>query len=99
MRKYCKAYHLRDLRLFPNWTEQREENEPELTDNEIVYLWDDLTVVRSPITPQKGLVFDNITSEWQSFCKTTLLFEIPDDLYFAYEQMEETKIEGNIASA
>jgi hypothetical protein len=22
-RKYCKAYHLRDFRRFPNWTESR----------------------------------------------------------------------------
>jgi len=101
MRKYCKAYHLRDLRQFSNWTEKREENEEELTDDDVVYLWDDFTVVRSPVIPDKGLIFDEVTPEWQAFCKETLNFEIPEDLRYAYEQTEEqneTSDEQNKAS-
>src|SRR5690349_3552562 len=94
MRKYCKAYHLKDLRQFSNWTEKREENEPELTDDDVVYLWDDLTVVKSPVIPDKGLLFDEVTPAWQSFCQETLKFEIPEDLRYAYEQTEE---QGNIS--
>jgi len=89
LRKYCKAYHLKDLRQFSNWTEKREENEPELSDDDVVYLWDDFTVVRSPVIPNKGLIFDEVTPEWQDFCKTALNFEIPEDLRYAYEQAEE----------
>jgi len=89
MRKYCKAYHVKDLRQFDGWAEKREEGEPELTDDDIVYLWDDFTVVRSPVIPDKGLLFDNVTPAWQNFCTTTLQFAIPEDLRYAYEQQEE----------
>jgi hypothetical protein len=30
-----------------------------------------------------------VTPEWQDFCKTTLGFEIPEDLRYAYEKAEE----------
>lgn len=89
MRKYCKAYHLKDLRQFASWTEKRDEDEEALSDDDVVYLWDDFTVVRSPIIPDKGLIFDTITPEWQNFCKETLHFEIPEDLRYAYEQTEK----------
>ncbi len=45
MRKYCKAYHVKDLRGFHNWTEKREEEREVLADEEVVYLLDDFTVV------------------------------------------------------
>jgi len=51
-----------------------------------VYLWDDFTVVRSPVIPDKGLVFDEVTPAWQTFCQATLKFEIPEDLRYAYEE-------------
>ena len=86
MRKYCKAYYLRDLRQFAGWTEKREESEPVLSDEDVVYLWDDFTVVTSPVIPGKGLVFDSVTPEWKDFCAGTLRFEIPEDLRYAYEQ-------------
>ncbi len=89
MRKYCKAYHLKDLRQFSSWTEKHEEHAEELSDDTIVYLWDDFTVVKSPVIPDKGLLFDNVTPEWQEFCKTVLNFTIPQDLRYAYEQAEE----------
>lgn len=89
MRKYCKAYYLKDLRQFSGWTEKHEENESELSDDDIVYVWDDFTVVRSPVIPDKGLIFDEATPAWQDFCKGTLKFEIPEDLRYAYEQAEE----------
>ena len=79
MRRYCKAYHLSDLRQFSGWQETTDESEPELTDETICYLWDDFTVVRSPIQ-EKGIIFADVTPEWQTFCKQTLLFEIPADL-------------------
>src|SRR5215813_1140497 len=90
IRKYCKAYYLKDLRQFGAWTEKREESEAELTDEEVVYLWDDFVVVRSPVLPG-GVIFDSVTPEWQDFCHATLGFEIPEDLCYAYEQNEETE--------
>lgn len=89
MRKYCRAYHLKDLRQFRGWTEKRDTQEPELSDEEIVYLWDDFTVVTSPIVPEKGVIFDAITPEWQEFCQHQLCFVIPEDLPYAYEQAQK----------
>ena len=90
IRKYCKAYYLKDLRAFEDWTEKREEKEAELTDEDVVYLWDDFTVVRSPVLPG-GVIFDDVTQKWQDFCHTTLQFEIPEDLRYAYENEQEPK--------
>jgi hypothetical protein len=84
MQRYCKAYHLKDLRLFEGWVERRGENNTELTDDTIVYLWDDFTVVESPVQNDKVL-FDEITPEWRNFCEMTLRFEIPQDLTKAEE--------------
>jgi hypothetical protein len=90
IRKYCKAYYLKDLRAFSGWIEKRQEDETDLSDEDVVYLWDDFIVVRSPVLPG-GVIFDEVTPEWQDFCKTTLKFEIPEDLRYAYEHVEEKK--------
>lgn len=79
MRRYCKAYHLRDLRQFKDWQESNKENEPELIDETICYLWDDYTVVRSPVQ-EKGVIFNAVTPEWQTFCEQDLHFALPADL-------------------
>ncbi|GHO82449.1 hypothetical protein [Dictyobacter formicarum] len=89
MHKYCKAYHVSAMRQFSDWAEKRAENEDELSDDSIVYLWDDFTVVRSPVIPDKGLVFDEVTDAWKDFCLTTLQFSIPEDLRYADEQIQE----------
>ncbi len=89
MRKYCRAYHLGDLRQFGGWVEKSEGNEPKLSDDDVVYLWDDFTVVRSPIIPDKGLLFDTVTPQWQHYCTTVLQFAIPEDLEMPAEQTEQ----------
>jgi hypothetical protein len=81
---YCKAYYSKDLKQFSAWSAQHEESAPEYSDDEVVYLWDDFTVVKSPVLPG-GIIFDQVTPEWQDFCKTMLQFKIPDDLLYAYE--------------
>jgi hypothetical protein len=93
MRKYCKAYQLKDLRGFSGWTERLEGEDQALSNEDIVYLWDDFTVVKSPVQ-DKGVVFDAVTPEWQDFCKTTLNFEIPEDLRYAYEQQDQPENEA-----
>jgi hypothetical protein len=90
IRKYCKAYCLKDLRQFSEWTEMPEESEEALADSDVVYLWDDFVVVRSPVLPG-GVIFDQVTPQWQKFCQTTLGFKIPEDLRYAYECVEETE--------
>jgi hypothetical protein len=98
MQKYCKAYFLRDIRQFQDWTEKQEGNEEELSEETVVYLWDDFTVVRSPVIPDKGLLFDQITPQWQAFCQETLKFVIPEDLRYAYEQSEEQQEAPEVTS-
>jgi hypothetical protein len=88
MRKYCKAYKLKDMRQFSGWSVKPEPDNQALTDDVICYLWDDYIVVKSPIQPA-GILFDAVTAEWQEFCKTVLKFEIPEDLRYAYEPAKE----------
>ena len=85
MQKYCKAYKLGDLRQFGGWAEHAQQNGQDLSDDTICYLWDDFTVVQSPFQKENPL-FDAVTPEWQDFCKSSLKFEIPEDLRYAYEQ-------------
>lgn len=83
MRNYCKAYPLHELRLYKGWQERPAESGTTLSDDSIVYLWDDFTVVESPVLNQ-GNLFDAVTPEWQEFCLQTLKFAIPEDLKYAY---------------
>jgi len=85
MRKYCKAYRLKDVHQFSSWSEyQREERE--LLDDTIAYLWDDFTVVKSPVLAEQGLLWKNVTPGWKTFCQEKLQFKISEDLHYAYEQ-------------
>ncbi len=88
MRKYCKAYHLGDLRRFHSWTEKQESQDQALSDETIVYLWDDFTVVRSPLVADEGVIFEMMTPEWQTFCQEELRFVIPEDLQYTHIQVE-----------
>lgn len=83
MHTYCKAYYLRDVRQFPSWKEFHEEGEGELSEDTVVYLWDDFTVVKSPVVADAGILWKNITPEWERFCADTLGFEIPEDLRYS----------------
>lgn len=91
MRKYCKAYHLKDIRQFATWQETLAPGEELLSDEAIIYLWDDFTVVTSPVLPEKGILWNTITPEWQAFCITILHFEIPQDLRYAYGEPQEQR--------
>jgi hypothetical protein len=93
IKKYCKAYYLKDLRQFSDWSESNEDGAPALSDEDVVYVWDDFTVVKSPVLPG-GVIFSRVTPEWQNFCETTLQFSIPEDLRYAYEG---TEAEGSAA--
>ncbi|HEU5374019.1 MAG TPA: hypothetical protein VFV38_01125 [Ktedonobacteraceae bacterium] len=95
MRKYCKAYHLKDLRQFPSWNAHWQKEE-ELTEDTVVYLWDDFTVVKSPVLAEQGVLWKDVTPEWKAFCRETLHFEIPADLRYAYEQdaQEQSTVEA-----
>jgi len=91
MHKYCRAYRLGDLRRFNGWVERRDENEPELSNDHICYLWDDFIVVKSPVQ-DKEVLFDAVTAQWREFCVTTLKFDVPEDLRSVYHQLARKDI-------
>jgi uncharacterized protein len=88
-RKYCKAYHLKELRQFPVWAEVREnwkgssDDEARqgqaLADDDIVFLHQDYTVTLS-MWNDENIIFNQSGSEWQEFCTSVLNFKVPDDL-------------------
>lgn len=94
MHTYCKAYHLKDLRQFPSW-EKHQQGSEGLADETVVYLWDDFTVVTSPVLAKPGVLWQHMTPEWEAFCKETLSFEVPDDLREAGVQEEQGAGEQN----
>lgn len=99
MHKYCKAYHIQDLRQFPFWNEHHEEDESELDEETVVYLWDDFTVVKSPVMADQGILWKRVTPEWEAFCKETLNFAIPEDLRYAYEHELPSSPDGNLETS
>jgi hypothetical protein len=95
-RKYCKAYHLAELRKFPGWQENKievkEKNVQHASGNgqpktEILGLSDQSIVfihqdhvVTADIWHGEKVVFDQATQAWKDFCVTVLDFKVPDDI-------------------
>src|SRR5437868_1512960 len=90
---YCKAYAVTELREFDGWSENtgntrkivetvngQEVEQPRiLTDEDYLFLQENLTVTDG-IFLDENIIYDNITPEWEQFCKQRLKFEIPSDL-------------------
>ena len=74
MKTYCRAYAVRDLRAYPDWAAQATPEQAELADDDVVYLWDDYTVVRSPVLADQGLLWNSDTPQWRRFCTEELRF-------------------------
>ena len=95
--KRCKEFPLSQLRQFSGWTEQShnarkirievngqtEEVTRELTDNDYLYLQENLTVTDG-IFLDEHIIFANVTPEWREFCKNVLEWD-----EFADESSEE----------
>lgn len=89
-RKYCKAYHLKDLREYPAWSESRinwkkkdngdnGEGEEQFEDEKIVFIHQDFSVTES-VWHNENVIFNLADPAWQEFCANTLKFKVPDDL-------------------
>ncbi|GAB1544466.1 hypothetical protein NUACC21_71420 [Scytonema sp. NUACC21] len=90
MGKYCKAYPIKKLRLFSQWSENSENTRTEkqkvdgkevevkriLMDDYFLYLQENY-LVTDGIFKDKNTTFNNVTPEWKEFCHKTLEFEIP----------------------
>ena len=76
MPRYCRAYQVQELRQFAGGNHL---NTSDLNDEDICYVWEDLTVSRSCFDDSDP-VLTNVTEEWAEFCTKTLLFAVPQDL-------------------
>ena len=92
MGRYCKAYPIAKLHEFGDWAkyyrkpendrqvpEEVKEGESANSDDDYLFLQENFTVTKG-IFLDEDIVFDNVTSEWEDFCKNTLKFEIPADV-------------------
>jgi hypothetical protein len=80
MRKYCKAYYLKDLRAFGSWQERpgvKDDAGAELNDDSIVYVQDNYVVTRD-VDPDQDVLFDKDSPEWRAYLRDKLEFVIPD---------------------
>ncbi|MBC8229638.1 ankyrin repeat domain-containing protein [bacterium] len=92
-RPYCKAYHLKNLRKFPNWFESKvnwkekkddkdgfesENQDKGFSDDDVVFLHQDFTVTQS-MWHNENIIFNQVTPEWKEFCINELKFKVPDD--------------------
>lgn len=89
-RKYCKAYHLADLRKYPRWNESRinwkdkKENGnggmgDALADDQVVFIHQDFTVTES-MWRDENIIFNAVDTDWKKFCTDVLKFSVPDAL-------------------
>jgi hypothetical protein len=91
VKKYCKAYSLAEVRRFPGWPTRAQPEEKEMSDEAMVFLTDEFTVIISPVGKDKDKVlFAEDTPEWRKFCTKNLKFKIPEDLAFAYADSGES---------
>lgn len=109
MGKYCKAYPVKRLREFNQWTERSDNTRKEtkdidgsevevnrqLTDDDILYLQENY-VVTDGIFKDENIIFAQVTPEWKEFCHTVLEFEIPDYAYASEASSEP--VDASIAS-
>jgi hypothetical protein len=85
MGNYCKAYPINRFSVFPQWGEKAKLNpveaHSEIDDtsniNDYLFLQESL-IVTSGVFLDEDIVFDQVTPEWEEFCKNELGFEIPD---------------------
>jgi hypothetical protein len=91
MGSYCKAYPVEMFRAFSGWEENPQnlrkekkeiggkevEERRELSENDHFYLQENL-VVTDGIFLDENIIFDNITPEWEAYCKDDLKFQVPD---------------------
>jgi ankyrin repeat protein len=86
-RKYCKAFHMSDLRKYPKWSDnQIDRNEKNngdagaaFPDDDVVFLHQDFKVTRSA-WHNEDVNFDTVDPGWEEFCVNSLKFKVPDDL-------------------
>jgi len=83
MGSYCKAYPVAQLRAFAGWSEKPDEIKPitnaedDSLEHRYLFLQENLTVTDG-VFLDEHVVFDQVTSEWEDFCRNQLQFQVPD---------------------
>ncbi len=83
MGSYCKAYPVEQLQAFTGWSAKLDEVKPaaaaegDSLEHRYLFLQENLTVTEG-IFLDEHVVFDQVTSEWEDFCRNQLRFEVPD---------------------
>lgn len=98
MGSFCKAYLLTQLREFKDWAEKPTNSKEPVEDNpdRFVYLQENFTVTEG-IFLDEQIIFDQVTEEWEEFCRKNLRFEVPDFNREHQEQLlRKTPTEGAI---
>lgn len=78
--RYCKAYLVKDVAKFPKWTEITNTKAKDLDDEDVVYVLESYQVTSNPLAmdDEENYLLEEVTSEWELFCKDVLKFEVPD---------------------
>ena len=90
MGSYCKAYPIKQLRQFPQWSEQPQNprtdpssNDKQVmgeqrtfTEEDFLYLQENY-VVTDDIFLEENIIFEAVSPEWIAFCTETLKFKVP----------------------
>lgn len=110
MGSYCKAYPIENFRAFEKWsekpvekpTEKQEAAEDTATaetseENRYLFLQENL-VVTDGIFLDENIVYDNVTPEWETFCREQLHFEVPDFKREHEERLAKKRAEEAIAN-
>ncbi len=99
-RKYSKAYYLKDLRSYAQWSEDRinwKESQHnsiqpsvEFPDDKIVFIHQDFTVTET-IWHNENVIFNKTSDEWSEFCSDKLGFKVPTDLDLIVPMSEKSQ--------
>ncbi|MEV0318578.1 hypothetical protein ACIBKX_10255 [Streptomyces sp. NPDC050658] len=77
MTPYYMGCLLGDVRGFADWAASAAPEQRELPDDTVVYLREDLAVVRHPVRADQGVLWDSATTGWRVFCTDELRFDPP----------------------
>ncbi|MGW7256492.1 hypothetical protein [Streptomyces sp. NPDC054834] len=77
MTPYYLGCLLGDVRGFADWAESAAQEQRDLPDDTVVYLREDLAVVRHPVQADQGVLWEAVTPQWRAFCSDELRFEPP----------------------
>ncbi len=77
MPMYCKAYKLKEVRQFSQWSDLADDATQ--SDEDLCFVWDDFTVSDNCFD-KTAVLLSQVTPKWQTFCEESLHFALPDEL-------------------